>query len=83
MIQKLINIWSENMDIKRIKIDGFKNLKDIDLTLNNITSLLSINSYGKTNTLTAIIFGIDFIIRNNETRKNQIFCTDSIEIFAI
>lgn len=80
MIQKLINIWSENMDIKRIKIDGFKNLKDIDLTLNNITSLLSINSYGKTNTLTAIIFGIDFIIRNNETRKNQMMYNPAIPV---
>ena len=52
------------MNIKRIKIDGFKNLKNIDLTLNNITSLLSINSYGKTNTLTALKFGFDFIISN-------------------
>lgn len=71
MLQKMLNIWSENMNIKRIKIDGFKNLKNIDLILNNITSVLSINSYGKTNTLSAIVFGIDFIIRNNETRKNQ------------
>ena len=59
------------MNIKRIKIDGFKNLKNIDLTLNNITSLLSINSYGKTNTLTALKFGFDFIISNNEEKLNQ------------
>lgn len=68
------------MDIKRIKIDGFKNLKNIDLTLNNITSLLSINSYGKTNTLTAILFGIDFIIRNNETKKNQMMYSPVIPV---
>ena len=68
------------MNIKRIKIDGFKNLKDIDLTLNNITSLLSINSYGKTNTLTAIIFGIDFIIGNNKTRKNQMMFNPVIPV---
>ncbi|MCI9287621.1 MAG: ATP-binding protein [Clostridia bacterium] len=80
MTQKIINIWSENMNIKRIKIDGFKNLKDIDLTLNNITSLLSINSYGKTNTLTAIIFGIDFIIGNNKTRKNQMMFNPVIPV---
>ena len=59
------------MNIKRIKIDGFKNLKKIDLNLNNITSLLSINNYGKTNTLSAIIFGIDFITRNDFIRKKQ------------
>ncbi len=71
MSQKIINIWSENMNIKRIKIDGFKNLKNIDLTLNNITSLLSINSYGKTNTLTALKFGFDFIVSNNENKSVQ------------
>ena len=68
------------MDIKRIKIDGFKNLKNIDLTLNNITSLLSVNSYGKTNTLTAILFGIDFIIRNNEIKKNQMMYSPVIPV---
>ena len=80
MSQKLINIWSENMNIKRIKIDGFKNLKDIDLTLNNITSLLSINSYGKTNTLTAIKFGFDFIVSNNENKLTQMKYTPGIPV---
>ena len=61
------------MDIKRIKIDGFKNLK-------NITSLLSVNSYGKTNTLTANLFGIDFIIRNNEIKKNQMMYSPVIPV---
>ena len=59
------------MNIKRIKIDGFKNLKNIDLNLNNIISLLSINSYGKTNTLTALKFGFDFIVANNENKSIQ------------
>lgn len=59
------------MNIKRIKIDGFKNLKNIDLALNNITSLLSINSYGKTNTLTALKFGFDFIVSNAESKSAQ------------
>lgn len=80
MSQKLLNIWSENMNIKRIKIDGFKNLKDIDLTLNNITSLLSINSYGKTNTLTAIKFGFDFIVSNNENKLTQMKYTPGIPV---
>ena len=71
MSAKIISIGSEKMNIKRIKINGFKNLKNIDLTLNNITSLLSINSFGKTNTLTALQFGFDFIISNNEIKTNQ------------
>lgn len=68
------------MDIKRIKIDGFKNLKNVDLTLKNITSLLSVNSYGKTNTLTAILFGIDFIIRSNEIKKKQMMYAPVIPV---
>lgn len=71
MALELMNIRSEKMNITKIKIDGFKNLKKIVLTLDDITSLLSINSYGKTNVLTAIVFGFDFIIRNNEIKKNQ------------
>ena len=68
------------MNIKRIKIDGFKNLKNIDLSLSNITSLLSINSYGKTNTLTAILFGIDFIIGNTKTKQNQMIFSPAIPV---
>lgn len=59
------------MEIKRIKIDGFKNLKNMNLTLQDITCLLSVNSYGKSNTLLAILFGIDFIIQNVDVKKNQ------------
>ncbi len=68
------------MNIKRIKIDGFKNLKNIDLNLNNIISLLSINSYGKTNTLTALKFGFDFIVANNENKSIQMRYTPGIPV---
>lgn len=68
------------MNIKRIKIDGFKNLDNIDLTLNNITSLLSINSYGKTNTLTALKFGIDFIVSNNHDKIIQMNYSPGIPV---
>ena len=71
MSENIIRIGSEDMTIKKIKLDGFKNLKNIDLTLNNITSLLSVNSYGKTNLLTALRFGFDFIVRPNDIKSNQ------------
>lgn len=80
MLENLINIWSENMDIKRIKIDGFKNLKEIDITLSNITSLLSINSYGKTNTLTALKFGFDFIVASSDNKSIQMNYTPGIPV---
>ena len=67
----VVSIGSDKMDIKRIKIDGFKNLRNVELKLDNITSLLSINSYGKTNTLKALVFGVDFIIKPSEIKSNQ------------
>lgn len=80
MSMQIVSIGSEYMDIKRIKIDGFKNLKNIDLTLKTITSLLSINSFGKTNTLTALLFGFDFIVSNNDVKLNQMNYTPGVPI---
>lgn len=52
---------SEVIEINRIKIGGIRNIKEVDVETDTITSLLSINSYGKSNYLNGIIFGIDFI----------------------
>ena len=49
------------MPLNYIKIDGFKNIIDTTIELSKITSLLSVNSYGKSNVLTAIDFGFNFI----------------------
>lgn len=49
------------MKINRINIGGFKNIENIELLLNNITVLVSPNSYGKSNLLKGIDFGIGFI----------------------
>lgn len=50
------------VEINRILVDGFKNISNVNLELNKITSLLSINSYGKSNLLEGINFGFDFIL---------------------
>ena len=49
------------MEIKRIKINGFKNINNVNIELKKIVGLLSVNSYGKSNFLNGISFGIDFI----------------------
>ncbi len=49
------------MNIKYIKLDGFRNIANVSINTESITSLLSINSYGKSNFLNGIIFGINFI----------------------
>lgn len=45
----------------RIHTGGFKNIEDTAVELSDLTALVSLNSYGKSNLLTAINFGIDFI----------------------
>ncbi len=47
--------------IDRIKIEGFRNINSVNAEISDITSLLSVNSYGKSNYLSGIIFGVDFI----------------------
>jgi predicted ATPase len=49
------------MSLNYIQVDGFKNIRNSKLELSKITSLLSVNSYGKSNLLTAIDFGFQFI----------------------
>lgn len=52
------------MNFLRIRTGGFRNIEDSSLELSDLTALISLNSYGKSNLLTAIDFGIDFISAN-------------------
>lgn len=59
----------DKMQIRRIKIDGFKNIDNVQIELNkNILSLLSINSYGKSNFLNGLLFGFNFIHLSRESK---------------
>lgn len=49
------------MNLLRLRTGGFTNIEDTNLELSDLTTLVSLNSYGKSNLLTAIDFGIDFI----------------------
>ena len=59
------------MKIKSISVGGFKNLKRSKIQLNNITSIISPNNYGKSNLLEAIDFGVEFLSSNSKDRKNM------------
>ncbi|MDD2377578.1 MAG: AAA family ATPase [Bacilli bacterium] len=62
----------DNMiNIERINIKGFRNIENIELKLGKITSLLSINSFGKSNLLNGMHFGIDFINKQEKVRSNM------------
>lgn len=66
--------------IDRIKVAGFRNISEVVIDTENITSLLSINSYGKSNFLNAIIFGFDFIHLPLDV-KNRMMDYDSYKPF--
>lgn len=57
-----------NMNIKRIYIDGFKNLDNVNVSLSKLTSLLSINNFGKSNYLEAVDFAMAFISANSKDK---------------
>ena len=58
------------MKIQRIALDGFKNLSNVNITFSKITSLVALNNFGKSNVLSGIDFGTDFMKYNEEQRQN-------------
>ncbi len=66
---KIILIQKRN----HITVGGFKNIENFTIKLADITSLLSVNSYGKSNTLSAILFGINFISSHSKAEMMEIF----------
>lgn len=49
------------MEINRISLGGFRNISKIELVFDNITALVGLNGYGKSNVMDAIEFGFDFL----------------------
>lgn len=56
------------MRIKRINIRGFKNIQNVTITFEKLAVLVSENSYGKSNLMTAIDFAVDFIHGSNKKK---------------
>lgn len=68
------------MNIKRIYIDGFKNVDNVNVTLSKLTSLLSINNFGKSNYLKAVDFAMKFISSNQKDKVNRMNTKNHIPI---
>ncbi len=59
------------MKLRSIKIDGYRNVYQTTINFNNVTSILSLNNYGKSNVLTSIVFGLSFIQQHSKIKQNM------------
>ena len=68
------------MKIQAVIIDGFKNLSNVKITFDNITALVALNNFGKSNVLSGIDFGIAFIKASIDDRMEMMANTNLIPI---
>ncbi len=59
------------MNILNFKIGGFANLDSIEINLNKFNALVALNNYGKSNVISAIQFGFDFIVGQQSQKNNM------------
>ncbi|MBQ9969029.1 MAG: AAA family ATPase [Oscillospiraceae bacterium] len=60
-----------NVEINRIKVGGFRNITDSELYFGDMTALVGLNGYGKSNVIDAIDFGFDFMQCPNQIRSKM------------
>lgn len=68
------------MKIKAVTISGFKNISNVTLKLDNITALVALNNFGKSNVLTAIDFGLDYINGSMSDKRTMMSNKDLIPL---
>lgn len=68
------------MKIQGVLIDGFKNLSDVKIVFDNITALVALNNFGKSNVLTAIDFGLTFIKAPVDVKRTMMSNSNLIPI---
>ncbi len=68
------------MKLNKIKVGGFRNIDEAVVEFNNMAALVSLNSYGKSNLLKAIDFGVDFIHNTSEGKKFKMSWTKAIPL---
>lgn len=66
------------MKIQTIVIDGFKNLSNVRIIFDNITALVALNNFGKSNVLSGINFGLAFIKSSIEDKMEMMANTNLI-----
>lgn len=66
------------MKIQAVLIDGFKNLSNVKITFDNITALVALNNFGKSNVLSGIAFGLAYIKAGTEDKMVMMSNADLI-----
>ena len=69
-----------SMKIQAVLIDGFKNLSNVKISFDNITALVALNNFGKSNVLSGIDFGLVFIKATIEDKKEMMANSNLIPI---
>ena len=68
------------MKIQAVLIDGFKNLSNVRISFDNITALVALNNFGKSNVLSGIDFGLSFIKATIEDKREMMANSSLIPI---
>lgn len=68
------------MKIQAVLIDGFKNLSNVRISFDNITALVALNNFGKSNVLAGIDFGLAFIKATIEDKREMMANSNLIPI---
>lgn len=76
----MIEEGSVIMKIQAVLIDGFKNLSKVKINFDNITALVALNNFGKSNVLSAIDFGLTFIKNSIEDKADMMSNSNLIPI---
>ncbi len=65
------------MIINKIAIEGFANIESVELNIGKFNALVALNNYGKSNVISAIDFGFDFI-KEQASSKNDMMAIKPI-----
>lgn len=68
------------MKIQAVLIDGFKNISNVKINFDNITALVALNNFGKSNVLAGIDFGLQFIKATLEDKADMMANSNLIPI---
>lgn len=68
------------MEILEVTIGGFRNLRKTTVSFSNITAIIGLNNYGKSNLLIGIQYAINFIKADNESKKRLMKWSSAVPI---